>query len=96
MEVKIVIPSHRRADRVKTLGVAPGAILCVPKAQEGAYRKHNPGAELSAHPDDVIGLAAKRNWICERFGDVMMLDDDLTRFSRLCSTSTIITGQRQL
>ena len=83
MEVKIVIPSHRRADRVKTLGVAPGAILCVPKAQEGAYRKHNPGAELSAHPDDVIGLAAKRNWICERFGDVMMLDDDLTRFSRL-------------
>lgn len=83
MEVKIVIPSHRRADRVKTLGVVPSGILCIPKAQEGAYRRHNPGADLCAHPDEVVGLAAKRNWICEKFGDVMMLDDDLTRFSRL-------------
>jgi hypothetical protein len=83
MEVKIVIPSHKRADRVKTTVIVPGAIICVPKAQEAEYRRHNPNSEIVTHPDDLIGLAPKRNWICQKFGDVMMLDDDLTRFSRL-------------
>lgn len=83
MEVKIVIPSHKRADRVKTAAIVPGAILCVPKAQEAEYRRYNPSTELCMHPDDIVGLAPKRNWIYQKFGDVMMLDDDLSRFSRL-------------
>jgi hypothetical protein len=81
--VKIVIPSHKRAERVRTTKVVSCAILCVPKSQEADYRRHNPGVEIEAHPDQVIGLARKRNWIYEKFGSVMMLDDDLTRFSRL-------------
>ena len=61
----------------------PGAIICVPQAQEAEYRRLNPDTEILAHPVEIIGLAAKRNWIYQKFGDVMMLDDDLTRFSRL-------------
>lgn len=83
MEVKIVIPSHKRAEKVRTVAIVPGAIICVPKAQEESYKRHNPDSEILAHPDDVIGLAVKRNWIYQKFGDVLMLDDDLTRFSRL-------------
>lgn len=83
MEVKIIIPSHKRADRVKTAAIVPGAIICVPKAQEDAYRRHNLQSEICPHPDEVVGLSSKRNWICQKFGSVMMFDDDLTRFSRL-------------
>jgi len=81
--VAIVIPSHRRADRVRTVKTVRNAILCVAEAQADEYRRYNPETEIVTHPDDLIGLAPKRNWICERFGSVMMLDDDLTRFSRL-------------
>lgn len=83
MEVTIVIPSYKRADRVTTTAIVPGAVICVPKSQEADYTRHNRNVEIVSHPDDVIGLAAKRNWIYHKFGDVMMLDDDLTRFSRL-------------
>ena len=82
-DLKIVIPSHRRAERVRTTKIVPNAILCVPKSQEADYRRHNREVEILPHPDEIVGLARKRNWICERFGDLIMLDDDLTRFSRL-------------
>jgi hypothetical protein len=83
MEVKIVIPSHKRAERVQTTQIVMGAILCVPESQAELYKEHNPESEIVAHPDSVTGLSLKRQWIYEKFGDVMMLDDDLTRFSRL-------------
>lgn len=83
MELTIVIPSHRRADRVKTLELVPSAVVCIPKSQEQEYRRYNKGAEFCLHPDTVLGLAAKRNWIYKHFGGVMMLDDDLTSFRRL-------------
>ena len=83
MEIKIVIPSHKRADRVRTTAIVPGAILCIPQSQEAEYKRYNANSELCCHPDDIVGLASKRNWIYQKFGDVMMLDDDLTRFSRL-------------
>jgi hypothetical protein len=94
MEIKIVIPSHRRADKVKTASIVPGAIICVPHAQEAEYRRHNPNCELLPHPDDIIGLAQKRNWIYQKFGDVMMLDDDLTRFSRLYLEANSLRSSR--
>jgi hypothetical protein len=94
MEVKIVIPSHRRADRVRTAAIVPGAIICVPKSQEPAYKRHNPGCEIVTHPDDVAGLAPKRNWIYEKLGNVIMLDDDLTRFSRLYLEANSLRSSR--
>jgi hypothetical protein len=82
MEIKIVIPSHKRSDRLLTSKVVQ-AIVCVPESQLSQYRAANRDAEIVTHPDTVIGLAAKRNWICKHFGSVMMLDDDITAFRRL-------------
>lgn len=83
MKVEVVIPSHKRADNVITVNAVENCIICVPKSQEADYRRHNPNVEIVSHPDSVIGLAAKRNWIYEKFGDVMMLDDDIRAMYRL-------------
>lgn len=74
--VKIVIPSHKRADRVRAASVVKNGAICVPQSQCDEYAKHNPGQEIIAHPDSVIGVSAKRQWIYSKFGNVFMLDDD--------------------
>lgn len=81
--VKIIIPSHKRADRVLTLKAINHASVCVPESQEAEYRKHNPDAEIITHPDSVIGLAPKRQWIIENYPNVLMLDDDIGALQRL-------------
>lgn len=81
--LKIVIPSHKRADRVKTLKLVPDAILCVEEKQVDEYRAHYPNVEIVAHPNEVRGLIPKRNWMAKHFGDLFMLDDDVTIFRRL-------------
>ncbi|GAB2954775.1 hypothetical protein GCM10027048_20370 [Hymenobacter coalescens] len=83
MEVQVVIPSHKRAGRILTLGVLPGAIVCIPESQLPEYRAAHPDAELVTHPDSVVGLAAKRNWMYQYFGNVLQLDDDITDFRRM-------------
>jgi hypothetical protein len=83
MELKIVIPSHKRAGKVLTKSVVPSAIICVEKSQEQEYKMKNPDQEIVTHPDSVIGLLAKRNWIYRKFGSVFMLDDDIAEFRRL-------------
>lgn len=82
MGIKIVIPSANRASRVRTKMVVNDAILCVPKSQVKEYKNFND-LEVVGHPDSIIGLGNKRNWICEHFGDVFMLDDDLTSMRRM-------------
>jgi hypothetical protein len=83
IEIKVVIPSHKRANRVKTLDHVANAIVCVPQAQERIYREANPDAEIIVHPDSVIGLAPKRQWIYDKFKNVFMLDDDIIDVKRL-------------
>lgn len=84
MEVcKVVIPSHKRADRVKTTSVVANAVICVPESQREAYRATNRGVEIVAHPDSVVGLAMKRDWIARHFGNVFMLDDDIGSMQRV-------------
>lgn len=83
MEVKVVIPSHRRWDRVRTIQAVDNAILCVEESQERMYRACNPGIEIVTHPDSVIGLARKRDWIIKHFKNVMMLDDDIDTLKRV-------------
>ncbi len=77
MELKIIIVSHKRPDRVITTRAVAGCAICVPESQAADYTRHNPGVEIIAHPDSVVGLPAKRQWILENFSDVFMLDDDL-------------------
>ena len=84
MEVcQIVIPSHKRATRVRTTSVVDNAIICIPESQLDAYRLCNPHNEIVTHPDSVIGLARKRDWIIRHFGNVFMLDDDIDTMQRV-------------
>jgi hypothetical protein len=73
----IVSPSHARAGLVKVTRLIPDIPLCVPASQEADYRKSNPENELIVHPDTIVGLSAKRQWLLDRYGDVFMLDDDV-------------------
>ena len=75
--VKIVIPSHRRHDRVYARRLVCDPIICVAESQADLYRRHNPECEIVTHPDDVTGLIPKRNSMARHFGDLMMIDDDV-------------------
>lgn len=76
-DLKIVIPSHKRHDRVFSKKLVLDPIICVAESQADIYRHYNPECEIVTHPDDVIGLIPKRNWMAKHFGDLMMLDDDV-------------------
>jgi hypothetical protein len=78
MTPAIVCPTHGRAGRVKVRELIPGIPLVVAESQEPAYRAAYPDDELVVHPDSVKGIAPKRQWIYERYGDVMMFDDDVS------------------
>jgi hypothetical protein len=73
----IICPTHGRAGRVHTFKVLPDIPLCVAESQAPLYAEAYPDAELVVHPDDVVGIAPKRQWIVDRFPRVMMFDDDL-------------------
>lgn len=83
VEIKIVIPSHLRADRVVTKNAISNAIICVPESQADDYKKFNPECEVVAHPDSIKGLTLKRQWIYEQFPNVFMIDDDIKAINRL-------------
>ena len=76
-DLKIVIPSHKRHDRVLSKKLVCNPILCVAESQADLYKQFNPECEIVKHPDDVVGLIPKRNWMARQFGDMMMLDDDV-------------------
>jgi hypothetical protein len=82
-DVKIIIPSHKRATRVRTTSAIYGAALCVEESQADLYKKCNPGIEIITHPDTVIGLARKRDWIIKNVGSCFMLDDDIDYLTRI-------------
>jgi hypothetical protein len=82
-EIKVVIPSHLRHDRVTTTKAIDNCIICVAESQVGLYKDYNRRNEIVAHPDDLIGIAPKRQWIYEKFGNVFMVDDDITQMARV-------------
>ena len=86
-KIKIVVPSHLRHDRVSTTKAIDGCILCVAESQASLYKEYNKKNEIITHPDNLIGIAPKRQWIYEHFGDVFMVDDDVTQFARVYTES---------
>ena len=52
--LKIVIPSHKRHDRVFAKKLVNNPIICVAESQADLYRQYNPECEIVTHPDDVI------------------------------------------
>ena len=83
MAIPILIVSHRRAGRVTTHKHVAHAKVCIPECQAGEYARHHDPASLVTHPDSVVGLPAKRQWIYEQYGDVFMLDDDSVGLLRI-------------
>ena len=77
MPLRIVIPSHKRHDKVFVKKLVNDPIICVAESQADLYRQFNPECEIVTHPDDVIGLIPKRNWMAKHFKDLFMLDDDV-------------------
>lgn len=77
MSLKTVIPSHKRHDRVYAKKLLKDPIICVAESQAEIYRRYNPECEIVTHPDDIVGLIPKRNWMARHFGDLFMLDDDV-------------------
>ena len=77
MPLKIVIPSHKRHDMVLSKRLVVDPIICVAESQADIYREYNPECEIVTHPDDVVGLIPKRNWMARHFGDLFMIDDDV-------------------
>lgn len=83
-KITIVVPSHKRAERVTTTKVVEGCVLCVAESQADQYAQHNAGVEIIAHPDSVIGLPPKLEWIRQNVsGNLFYLDDDVRDFARL-------------
>lgn len=83
MELEIIIVTHKRAGRVITHKHVAGAKLCCPESQRHEYAQHHDEASIVTHPDTVIGLPAKRQWILENFKNVFMVDDDSLGLSRI-------------
>lgn len=83
MDCKIIIPSKGRSKNVLTTKMVDNAIICVAESEKNEYSIYNTNNEIITHPDDIIGLSNKRNWIRNYFGDVFMLDDDCTMLRRL-------------
>lgn len=75
--IPVVIPSAGRAKTITTHRAFARSVVCIPAAEEAAYRASNPELELMAHPDSVKGISLKRQWIYEKYGDVLMVDDDV-------------------
>jgi hypothetical protein len=84
-EIPIVIPSMGRPDLLNTHKVFfPERIsVCVPDSEVKSYEKAHPNLEIVGHPDSVIGISAKRQWIYENWGDVVMIDDDIGKVVHL-------------
>lgn len=83
LDLKLIIVSHKRPERVVTLQAVAGCAICVEASQADAYRRHNPGVEIIVHPDAVVGLPAKRQWILDHYPDVFMLDDDIKEMRKV-------------
>jgi len=81
--MRFVIPSHKRADRVLSKKLVIDPIICVAESQREQYEHFNPECEIVCHPDDVVGLIPKRNWMAKHFGDIFMFDDDVTGGKKL-------------
>lgn len=81
-DLPIIIPSAGRCDAVLTR--ISGAVLYVPESEADGYARHNPHHAIETHADKAhANLAAKRQDIYARWGDVFMADDDIAFVSRL-------------
>lgn len=89
---KIVIPSHKRHDKVVSKKLVNNPIICVAKSQLELYKEYNPECEIVTHPNNIVGLIPKRNWMLEKFGELFMVDDDVFAFNKVSYALNEDTG----
>jgi hypothetical protein len=84
MPIPVLIASHKRATKITTHKKVANSIICIPESQLSEYREHvGNDYEIVCHPDSVIGLSWKRQWMYEHFGSAFHLDDDLLYMKRI-------------
>ena len=81
MEIPIVVPSMGRPHLLATQNVfhRDRVHVCVPNAEVKAYQNAHSDLKIIGHPDSLVGLTAKRQWIYDHFPNVVMIDDDIRR-----------------
>jgi hypothetical protein len=96
MDVKIIIPSRKRADTIKkfTLALMPSATVCVDESEVNDYAQFLPEEQILAHPP-LPGLPSIRNWIIKNVPDriIIMADDDLKEI--MCMTGRTYTSYKK-
>jgi len=76
--MELVCLTHGRARTMTTHRVfGDELVLSVAESQVAEYREAHPDLKIDPHPDDVVGLPAKKNYVVAKFGEVFMLDDDV-------------------
>lgn len=85
MSVKIVIPSQGRAEIMTTQKIVPKSdtIICVPESEKDLYKSLHPDNQIVCHPDSVVGISNKRQWILKEIGPCTMIDDDIIGLTTL-------------
>lgn len=76
-EVHLVIASRGRAEVATTPKYWGHTKFCVSEEEAPKYAEYWPDVEIVAHPDSVLGVGPKVNWIMEKFGNVLPMSDDL-------------------
>jgi len=88
MDIRVCVPSYRRAAILETPAYVPTARVYVDPSEARAYRKNNPGVTIVECAKGVQGKVPRvRNHIvdCEMKSGadvVLLLDDDLQRIER--------------
>ena len=73
-------------------------VVCVPESQADDYRGHVATHQLVTHPDSIIGLTPKLNWMLANLDDgeaIVFLDDDLEYLCR-CFTDPTEAATRKI
>ena len=86
-EVKVIIPSFRRSHLIYSHRVVEDYTVCIPESDYNDYVKVGiPKDKIVCHPDTVLGLCPKRNWIFDNLQDgkpMLSLDDDIHGLLRM-------------
>lgn len=75
-EIPIFIPSKGRAGMVTTHKHFWPVQLCIAESEKDAYAAAHPEIPIVTHPDSIVGLKAKWNWMYAELGSFFSIDDD--------------------